>query len=265
MGQVFQKILAVVILLLIPLFLLKEYKAISASRELFSYRDGEVVTNEYSTKEDKSFVIIIFSAEGDGYCEKNLTSIFSQSYPHFRVVYLGNHENITKAKEHLENKQGEEKITFMESTQADKTFDIFYKVIHECKDEEVIIHLNGTDWLANDNILEKLNKTYRDPDVWLTYGDYMKYPSLKKQELEPVVNRTLRDFKADKTPWMHSHLKTYYAGLLKQLTPSLEGLSEKALSREDKMLMLSLLKIGKWHVRFIPEVLSIHQEEAISR
>ena len=262
-SQILQKILAVVILLLIPIFILKEYKNLTLSKNLFGYRDGELLKNEYSKTENKSFVIIIFSNEKNDYCEKNLQSIFTQSYPHYRVVFLGSGEgldNYDKAKRLVAQLEHEDRVTFIKNANEEKFFETFYEAIHHCKDEEVIIHLEGTDWLANDNVLDRLNTAYLDPDVWLTYGDYMEYPSLKKQELEPTINRTLRDFRAEKTPWMLSHLKTYYAGLLKQLTPNVEGLKEKAISSEDKMLMLSLLKIGKWHVRFIPEVLSVHQE-----
>lgn len=262
-GQVVQKVLAIIILLLIPIFILKEYKNLTLSKNLSVYRDGEPLKNEYSKTENKFFVIIVFSDEKNSFCEKNLESIFTQSYPYFRVVYLGSGEgldNYDKAQNFIAHLGYKDRVTFIKNPDGEKFFDMFYRTIHDCKDEEVIIHLEGTDWLANKDVLEKLNKAYLDPDVWLTYGDCMEYPSLKKQELEPTVNRTLRDFRAEKTPWMLSHLKTYYAGLLKQLTPNVEGLKEKAISSEDKMLMLSLLKIGKWHVRFIPEVLSIHQE-----
>lgn len=259
-GQILQKILAVFILLLIPIFILKEYKNLSLMKGLSGYRDGQPVKNEYAKTDDKFFVIIVFSDENNPYCEKNLQSIFSQSYPNFRVVYLGSGEGLDKAQHFIAKLGHEERVTFMKNSNAEKVFDTFYEVIHKCKDEEIIIHLEAADWLVDDYVLEKLNQAYMDPDVWLTYGDYMEYPSLKKQALEPTINRTLRDFRAEKTPWMLSHLKTYYAGLLKQLTPSAEGLKEKAVSTEDKMLMLSLLKIGKWHIRFIPEVLSVHQE-----
>ena len=263
-SQTFQKVLALIILVLIPVFIIKEYKILTLSKNFSAYADGEILKNEYAKTEDKSFVIVVFAYEKDAYCEKNLQSIFSQSYPHFRVIYLDDGlgiENYNKAKNFISQAVYEKKVTFIKNSSEKQLFHVFYQAIHSCQDDEIVIHLEGTDWLADKNVLEKLNEAYRDPDVWLTYGDYMDYPSLKQQKLEPIVNKTLREFRADKTPWMLSHLKTYYAGLLKQLTPTSEGLNEKATAGDDKLLMLSLLKIGKWHVRFIPEVLSIHQEE----
>ncbi|MEI8301542.1 MAG: glycosyltransferase family A protein [Chlamydiota bacterium] len=261
--QKFQKILAIVILVLIPIFILKEYKILSMKSDKALINYGEPLKNEYSKGDNKSFVIVIFSTERDEFCEKNLESIFNQSYEDFRVVYLDSGEgnsNYNKAMDWIEKFGYEDKITFIKNINNEQLFGAFYKAVHGCQDDEVVMHLESTDWLVDENVLEKLNATYKDPDVWLTYGEYMQYPSLKKQELEPVINRTLRDFKAAKTPWMLSHLKTYYAGVLKQMTPTSDGLKDKASSTEDKMLMLSLLKMGKWHVRFIPEVLYVHQE-----
>lgn len=266
-GQLLQRILALIILFLIPLFILKEYKHLTLSKQLFIHTDGEFITNEYANSENKSFVVIIFSHEQNEYCEQTLQSVFAQSYSQFKVVYLNSGSSMGhyhQAEQYIHEHGYQDKTTLIKNADESKLFESFYQLIHSCKDNEVIVHLEGTDWLAHNDVLDKLNKTYKDPDVWLTYGDYMEYPSLKTQTLEPTVNSILRDFRPDKTPWMLSHLKTYYAGVLKQMTPTAEGLSKQALSNEDRMLMLSLLRVGKWHVRFIPEVLAVHHKKEVA-
>ena len=50
------------------------------------------------------------------------------------------------------------------------------------KDEEIVLVLDGDDCLAHENVLKALNKAYADPDVWMTYGNYLDYPTLLKQE-----------------------------------------------------------------------------------
>ncbi|MBM3191102.1 MAG: glycosyltransferase family 2 protein [Chlamydiae bacterium] len=263
-NQRLQKILAIVILVLIPVFVLKEYRMLAQKKSRSFLNPGKALVNEYAKGDNKTFVVVIFSDEEDPFCEKNLASIFDQSYDNFRIVYLDSgpgENNYRKAKRWIEESGYQDRVTFVKNATEGELFSAFYEVVQGCRDEEVVVHLESTDWLVDDAVLEKLNRAYKDPDVWLTYGEYLEYPSLKKQELEPVINRTLRDFKAAKTPWMLSHLKTYYAGVLKQMVPTSEGLQDKASSSEDKMLMLSLLKIGKWHVRFIPEVLYVHQSD----
>ena len=44
--------------------------------------------------------------------------------------------------------------------------------IKEADDDTIIVLLDGDDWIANTNVLAKLNETY-DDDVWITAGSYM--------------------------------------------------------------------------------------------
>lgn len=260
----FQIVLAVIILLLVPVFIVKEYTGMKIRKQNEITQIGQSFTNEYTTAINKSFVVLIFASEQDEFCEKNLQSVFSQTYPNYRVVYLDigeGYRNIDQARDYTSQQGLSNKVKFVKNFGDDQLFQAFYEAIHSCSDDEVVIHLEASDWLANDQVLEKLNETYIDPDVWLTYGECVEYPSLRKKELEPTVNWTLRDFKPMKTPWMLSHLKTYYAGLLKQLTPDTLSSKEQSFMKDDQLMMLSLLKMAKWHVRFIPEVLYVHQTE----
>ena len=259
-----QIVLAIIILLLVPVFVVKEYAGMKMRKTNEIAQVGVQLKNEYATTINKSFVILIFSSEEGDFCEKNLQSVFSQSYQNYRIVYLDEGEgytNINKARDYTTQQGLTNKVQFVRNVGDEQLFHAFYDTIHSCSDDEVVIHLEALDWLATDKVLERLNETYIDPDVWLTYGECVEYPSLRKQELEPTVNWTLREFKASKTPWMLSHLKTYYAGLLKQLTPESHSLKDRAFVKEDQLLMLSLLKVAKWHVRFIPEVLYVHQAD----
>ena len=262
--QTFQIVLAVIILLLVPVFIIKELSGVKLRAQNEVTEVGPAFKNEYTSAINKSFVVLVFASEEDEFCEKNLQSVFSQTYPNFRVVYLDigeGYANINQARDFTTSQGLTSKVKFIKNFEEGQLFQSFYDAIHSCSDDEVIIHLEASDWLANDHVLERLNETYIDPDVWLTYGECVEYPSLKKQELEPTINWTLRDFKPLKTPWMLSHLKTYYAGLLKQLTPEAYALEKGRFMQEDQLMMLSLLKMAKWHVRFIPEVLYVHQSE----
>ena len=46
----------------------------------------------------------------------------------------------------------------------------------DASDDDVIVSLDGDDWLANDYVLKKLNEVYEREDCWLTYGSYIEYP-----------------------------------------------------------------------------------------
>jgi glycosyltransferase involved in cell wall biosynthesis len=38
--------------------------------------------------------------------------------------------------------------------------------------DDVLLEVDGDDWLYDEHVLEKLAKVYEDPDIWLTYGSH---------------------------------------------------------------------------------------------
>ena len=92
-----------------------------------------------------------------------------------------------------------------------------YKAIMSCRDEEIIVMLDGDDQLENKDVLSFINNIYSTLDVWLTYGDfrclYNNYSSWTQKFPELIINEnTFRD-------WPHglTHLRTFYAWLFKQI------------------------------------------------
>lgn len=249
--------------MLVPVFVIKQYYGMQVRKSNSMAKVAKELKNEYATSVNKYFVVLIFSSEKEPYCEKNLESIFSQSYKNYRVIYLDvgdGLDHINQAKRYAMQQGMQNKVRFVKNRDQEELFHSFCESVKNCKDEEIVIHLEGSDWLVNDKVLERLNETYTDPDVWLTYSECVEYPSFKKKELKATTNWTLRDFRATKTPWMLSHVKTYYAGLLKQMTIDQQNSPQIGGFGEDQFMMLSLLKMAKWHVRFIPEVLYVHQQ-----
>jgi len=53
--------------------------------------------NENDHSVEKSMVVIIPSYNNESYCEKNLTSVFSQQYENYRVIYIDDCSNYDKA------------------------------------------------------------------------------------------------------------------------------------------------------------------------
>lgn len=259
-----QKFLAILILLIVPGFVFKEYKNLSYKTPVnLVLQEALVIDNEYTVSQDKSFVVIIFSKE-DSSSIKTLQSICSQNYKKFRVVYVYSDES---SKSYLSAKSFSEKIgknfkiEFVKSIETSAAINPLFSILASCQDQDVIVHLDSSDFLIDDNVLDKINEQYKDPDVWLTYSDFIEEKTQKKKGLKPVVNKTLREFSPKNSPWMLSHLKSYYAGVLKQALPSISE-DEKGLGvMEDKTLMLSLFKMAKWHVRFIPDALTVHGEQ----
>ena len=49
-------------------------------------------------------------------------------------------------------------------------------------EQDIIITLDGDDFLFGDLVLSKVNLAYLENKCWMTYGSYAEFPSNKKEE-----------------------------------------------------------------------------------
>ncbi len=176
----------------------------------------------FAVTEQKPFVIITPSFNNSKWCEKNLTSVFEQNYGNYRLIYIDDcsTDGTADKVEEIVAKSGKQKQVQLIRNKINKgAMENFYHAIHSCSDKEIVVCLDGDDWLAHDKVLERLNEAYANPDVWLAYGGYMEYPTYKKgvysKQLPSKVikNNEFRDYKI----WSTSHIRTFYAALFKKV------------------------------------------------
>jgi 2-polyprenyl-3-methyl-5-hydroxy-6-metoxy-1,4-benzoquinol methylase len=82
-------------------------------------------------------------------------------------------------------------------------------------DDEIVVWLDGDDWLAHDRALEVVAETYTDPDVWLTYGQF-----IMPDGTIGFASRYPAGLRVRTIDWRATHLKTFRAGLVKKIKPS---------------------------------------------
>lgn len=95
----------------------------------------------------------------------------------------------------------------------------FLEKFNLINDEDIIVEIDGDDWLSSVFILQYLNQIYNDPNIWMTYGQYQIYPTGNlgghfNMEISNEIDRTNshRNY-----PFPYSHLKTYKYNLLKKV------------------------------------------------
>lgn len=88
--------------------------------------------------------------------------------------------------------------------------------------EDVIVEIDGDDWLLHSFVLQHLADIYSDSGIWMTYGQYITYPhaeygSHMYLQLEDVVDK-YNSYRSATFPY--SHLKSYKAHLLDRVDES---------------------------------------------
>lgn len=129
------------------------------------------------------------------------------------------------------------------------------ELIRTFDDDDVVIELDGDDWLYLPTVLEEIDKTYQDSSVWITNGSFM-YSNGSRGFSAKCSPLTIR-----KDAFRFSHLRTWKAFLWKSIP--IENLKETNgeyfKSGADVAYTFPLLELaGEKHYKFISSVLYVY-------
>lgn len=173
---------------------------------------------------DLAFCFVVPSFNNEKNYTRNLDSIFKQNYDFFRIIYIDdvstdNTYDLVETyikKNNLLNKTRLLK-QYCNQKQGASRF-ICYQASY---DDEILVMLDGDDWLYDHNVLTTLNETYKKNNLLASYGSFYVYEngkissSLKGKKKFPedeIKNKTYRKY-----DWISQHLRTGYAKLFKNI------------------------------------------------
>lgn len=203
-------------------------KKTTKQKELFTEIHPE---KDFPVSEHKSFVIVLYAYNDGLWCERALKSIFQQDYDHYRVIVVDDgsiDQTHEKSKDFILKNNQDEKVILIRNQQRLGTVACLYRAVDSCLDREIVIPIEAKNWLSSPLALKRINLAYQNPDVWLTFGKTIYYPSYDIGE---------------------SKKASFYAGLFKQLR--LKDLFQKGLfvdrleSYQSSMIDLSGGRIKK--------------------
>lgn len=257
----FHRLFLLFIILLLPVFVVKEYRIITAKKDTRILPAQDFFQAQLVENNDKSFTLIILTQNNIDVIDENFQSIVSQKYPKYDVVYidqLSSDGTVERLQELVVQKGLEGKIKVISSEKDYEAFQSYFNTIYALDNERVVVHLSGNDILAHTEVLNLVDQAYTNPDVWMTYGQYLDYYNYQKGIYKPKPQKILCKKRVQRAPWLLASLKTFYAGHFKKIRRN-ESFEDYFLSLESEAsLLLPLAELGKAHVQFIPDVLYIH-------
>ncbi len=209
-----------------------------------------------------AFVITTASYNNEKWALNYLQAAFSQKYKNFRVMYYDDastDKTLELVTTFVKQHKLEDKITISHNTKRLGPHENYFNMIHSCRDDEIILIVDGDDWLYDENVLTRLASVYSDPNVWITYGQYKEYPTgilgCCQQIPDGVIaSNGIRSYK-----WVTSHLRTFYAWLYKKIKPEDFIFDGKFVRRAgDYAIMFPMIEMAGFHSRFIPDILYIY-------
>ena len=210
-------------------------------------------------------VIVIPSYNNAQWYEKNLSSILNQEYDNYRVIYIddcSSDQTYQLVKIFLENHPQGHRVTLFHNDNRCGALYNLYHAIYSCDDRSVIVTVDGDDWLAHNQVLLRVNQEYQNPNVWLTYGNFIRWPMQARSFCaivppEVIMRNAFRDH-----PWVTSHLRTFYVGLFKKINYE-DLLYQGAFCPVawDMAMMFPMLEMCGDRFKFIPDVLYTYNYE----
>ncbi|MES2272955.1 MAG: glycosyltransferase family A protein [Chlamydiota bacterium] len=194
--------------------------------------------------ESQSFVIFVHAFNQELWCERSLRSIFEQEYENYRVIIIDDASSDetyeTMRRFLLENHQEYRAILIRNETKIGPIASL-YRAIDSCLDREIIVPLEGKDWLVHPMVLSDLSKNYQNPNIWLSFGQAVHYPSYDL--LEPQLVSSKRKRKVNPAAPC-----SFYAGLFKKIP-----LSDLFKEGAEDSYLIPLLQMAGDRVQIIKE------------
>jgi glycosyltransferase involved in cell wall biosynthesis len=200
----------------------------------------------YLTASQLPITMVIPSYNNEKWVMQNLNSVLHQNYSPYRILYVndcsGDQTSLMVEQYLQEARIDYHVIDFEEASSIEETTAAFaeqvnanphfftlinnkkragalanlYRMIHSCHDEEIVVTVDGDDWLAHNAVLSLVNETYCSGEIWFTHGTMKEHPWGHVAWSEPVPEHLIaanayREFKCP------SHLRTFYAWLFKKI------------------------------------------------
>ena len=166
---------------------------------------------------NNKFKIVIPSYNNEQWVETNIESIVEQTYNNYEVLYIddASTDNTNKLVTKITANNSKFKIKTNKNNMK-RGYNIAPNNICDffSNGEEILVFIDGDDWLPYPDILERLNDFYNENKCWMTYGkmvvwhgeDELTWPNPQNSEYPNTIHDN-NEYRKDL--WRASHLRTF--------------------------------------------------------
>ena len=210
------------------------------------------------------FKIIVPSFNSVDFLPKTLASIEMQEFDNFDVCVIDDASTLAKQREIISDFASRNgwKTLYRKNNEGALKGMLEGIPLLECQDEDVIVVIDGDDWLAHPHVLRTLNKIYAENDVWLTWGQCEAYPAGKTPMYyaQPIPDMVIEQQLYRDIPWVFWHPGTFKYKLWRRIRDEDLRDSNGVYFRlmKDKATLFPMLEMAGKRVKFIDERLYIY-------
>lgn len=221
---------------------------------------------------EKKLAIIITSYNNAQWFDKNIGMMFAQKnfdgtpYQNYRIIYIDD-RSLDGTAELVEcyiiNCNQQARCTLIKNKERKRALANLYYALQLCQPDEIVFNMDGDDWLADEYVFAKINQLYQDPEVWITYGSFINWPTNEVGYCQAISDEYVEKQLFRKKWWKPGQLRTFYAWLAHQVQikdllfegPYFQG--EFFPANADLAYYYPMMEMAGYHYRFIPELIYI--------
>lgn len=209
------------------------------------------------------FIVVVPFWNAEKWIDKSLKSLKLQNYTNFKCIVADDcstDNSVNVAKKIIGNDQ-RFKIVSSEKNLGPLGNAYEAALIHsEAKDDDIIVILDGDDFLFSPDSLAILNDAYSQFDCWMTYGSYVNLSNKQRGKFSKKIPKQIIDDNSFRNnEWCTSHLRSYKVRLLKNIDKQdlLDDSGNYFKAAGDLALMFPLLELSGHKSKFIEDLLYI--------
>ena len=140
---------------------------------------GTPEINSFESDSKYKFIVPFYNCEN--WIKKCIKSIKMQNYKNFECALIDDLSTDSSAEIVKKEIVNDDRFRLIQNKDKKYALGNIVSAIDglECEDEDIVILLDGDDWVASSRTLNKLNKSYNE-DCLLTYGSYVYNPGGEK-------------------------------------------------------------------------------------
>ena len=207
-------------------------------------------------------IIVTTLYNAEKYIEQCISSIMGQSFTNFKCYItddLSTDNSVTLLKALIKDDNRFILIENKVKMYQPGNYDQIIRDNPDISDSDVIVEVDGDDWLPSSKTLEYIDSIYQDENIWLTNGSFRYSSGGKGFSTKQKIDENLR-----KAPMTCSHLRTWRAFLWREIKES-DLKDENGVYWSvtgDLAFMYPMLEMsGEEHYKFIDKITYVYNNE----
>jgi glycosyltransferase involved in cell wall biosynthesis len=203
------------------------------------------------------FIVCVWNAEK--YVKNCIRTLKSQQDKDFKVFIIDDVSTDNTVEIIKSQIEGDERFNLTVNTEKKFKLKNLDELISTFDDDDIVIELDGDDFLLSTDVVSDIREIYSKGNVWLTNGSFM-YTNGNQGFSQKSNPNTVR-----KDEFRFSHLRTWKSFLWKAIPQDYlkDNNKEYFKSAADVAYTFSLLELaGEENYRFLPKLYYVYNEES---